>query len=130
MWQPCPFMKIQDGAAKYCHLPPPSQATQMKPAQSHQFITKLEVFREGIPPCNFNVSKLNCLLSMCALIYCLLHRLNVCGMQCTSYYIGYLHYNIKELEDQRVFILRFTLVPSLPHPLMAFNKYLLTNFRE
>ena len=41
---------------------------------------------------NFHVSKLNCLLPTRAHNYCMS---NVCGMQCTSYFIGYLHYNIK-----------------------------------
>ena len=51
---------------------------------------QLEVFREDIPCAKF---KLNCLLPMHAHNCCILHRLNVCGMQCTSYYIGHLHYN-------------------------------------
>ena len=54
-------------------------------------IVKLEVFREDIPAHNFNVSKLNCLPRMPITI----HRLNICGMQRTSYYIGYLHVIIR-----------------------------------
>ena len=48
-----------------------------------------------------NFSKL---LPMRAHNYC---RLNVCDMQCTSYYIGYLQYikAVVGMEDQRVFIL-------------------------
>ena len=59
------------------------------------------LFRKGlgtkldIPVHNFNVSKLNCLLPMHAHNCCILHRLNVCAMQCTSHYIGNLHYIIK-----------------------------------
>ena len=57
----------------------------------------VESLRLSLPSANNvnNVSKLNCLLPTRAHNYCILHMLNVCGMQCTSYYIGYLHYNIK-----------------------------------
>ena len=38
----------------------------------------------------------NCYPWMRANCYCTLHKLNVCGMQCTSYlHIGYLHCNIE-----------------------------------
>ena len=59
-------------------------------------------------PRNFNVSKLNCLLPLCADNCCLLHIINVCGMQCTSYYIGIYNIILKlvvGMEDQRGFIL-------------------------
>ena len=39
---------------------------------------------------------------------CILHRLNICSMQCTSYYIGYICTIIKlvvGMEDQRIFAL-------------------------
>ena len=59
------------------------------------------------PVRNFNVSKLNGLLPMRAHNYCTLHGLNVCAMQCTSCYIGYLRYIIQavklvvRMKDQR-----------------------------
>ena len=46
---------------------------------------QLDVFREDIPCAQFQ-----CYPCMHAHNYCILHRLNVCGIQCTSYYIGYL----------------------------------------
>ena len=52
--------------------------------------SKLEVFREDIPRVQFQCQQTK-LFAMRAHNYCILHRLNVCGMQCTSYYIGYLH---------------------------------------
>ena len=58
-------------------------------------------------------------------------------MQYISYYIGYLHYINKagcRVERSKVFIYFLTedllLCPSLPHPMMADSKYLLTNFIE
>ena len=56
--------------------------------------------KKTYPACNFNVSKLNCLLPMGTHNCCRLHRLNVCGMQCTSYYIGYLHYMKAGCRDE------------------------------
>ena len=78
--------------------PPPSHFHSPHPLPQDHF-SQLEVFREDIPRAKF---KLNCLLPMCAHNCCILHRLNICGMQCTSYYIGYLHYNIKAgCRDER-----------------------------
>ena len=53
--------------------------------REHKTMPQLEVFREDIPRAQFQ-----CHPCMHAHDHCILHRLNVCGMQCTQYYIGYL----------------------------------------
>ena len=89
---------------------------------------ELEVCREDI---HHVISMSAKLLPMHAHNYCILHRLNICGMQCTSYYIGYLHYDIKAgCRDGRskgscTFQLK-VLLPACHTPPGGCQQYLLT----